>query len=200
MKVMDVMNADRYPEGHLETGEVAAYLDGTLPPSNRVRIEAHAQECEVCRHELIEVARLLRTRPRRHGWHLPIGVAAAAAAVALFLVLPRPATEPGSPEYREPAVTTTVPPAVVGPRGVITAAQMFVWTAVPHADPYRLALFDDTGRVLWETQTSDTSVLLPDSIRLRPGASYLWKVEAQTSWNRWVGSDLVEFSIGPPRP
>lgn len=199
MKVMGDMNPDRQLAGHLESDIVAAYLDGALSPSDRSRVEAHAQACTECRQELIEVARLLRTRPRRHGWYLPVG-AAAAAALVLFLLWPRPSEAPGSPEFREPAVTTTVSPAVVGPRGVIDTARMFVWTAVPHADRYRLTLFDNTGLVVWETQTSDTATPLPDSIRVQPGASYLWKVEAQTSWNRWVGSDLVEFSIGPPRP
>jgi len=54
--------------------------------------------------------------------------------------------------------------------------------------------------VLWETQTSDTVTLFPGSLRFQAGASYHWKVKAQTSWNRWVSSDLVEFSIGPKRP
>ena len=185
---------------HLESGEVAAYLDGTLSPSDRVRVEAHAQECDVCRHELIEVARLLRTRPRRYRWYLPVGVAAA-AALAFFVFGPWSGEEPaGSPGYREPAVTTTVSPNVIAPRGTIAAARMLVWTGVPHADRYRLTVFDGTGRVVWEAQTSDTATLLPDSIRFQPGASYIWKVEARTSWNRWVSSDLVEFSIGRRQP
>jgi len=201
MMVMGLdMNVDRDAPGHLESAVVAAYLDGTLPPSDRVRVEAHALQCDECRHELIEVARLLRTRPRRGRWYLPVGLAAAAAVLALVVLWPRPAQDVESPEYREPAVTTTVAPSVVAPRGVIDAARMLVWTGVPHADRYRLTLFDREGRLVWETQTSDTTALVPDSIRFQPGASYLWKVEAQTSWNRWVSSELVEFSIGRPRP
>jgi hypothetical protein len=195
------MDGDRTRESHLESGEAAAYVDGALARSARSLIEAHLAECEGCRDEVIEVTRLLRTGSWRHRWQLPTGVAAAAAAVVLLVVWPRPAHQPmESPEYREPALTTTVAPVVVAPRGVVGVARALVWTAVPHADRYRLNLFDDTGRVVWETQSGDTSALLPDSIRLQPRASYLWKVEAQTGWNRWVSSDLVEFSIGPPRP
>src|SRR2546426_348130 len=62
------------------------------------------------------------------------------------------------------------------------------------------ALFDAGGRVLYESQLRDTTVALPDTVRLAAGQSYLWKVEARTGWGRWVASDLVEFSIarGPP--
>ncbi len=186
---------------HLESGEVAAYLDRTLAPSERSRVEAHAAECAACRAELVEAASLLRTAPQRRRWYVPAGAVAAAAAGVLLVVWSGSVkVAPGPPSFREPALTTSVAPVVVAPRGVTGAATRLVWTGVPHADRYRLTLFDGTGRVVWETQASGTSVSLPDSIRLRPGATYLWKVEAQTGWNRWVASDLVEFSVGPARP
>ncbi len=177
---------------------MAAYLTHALQPGDRSRIEAHLTECDVCCTELIEVARVFRTRPRPMRWFVP---ASAAAAILLFLVWSRPVTEPaGLSGYREPAVTTTVAPVAVAPRGVSAVVHQLVWTTVPGADRYRLTLFDATGTVVWETQTSDTVTLLPDSIHVRPGASYLWKVEAQTGWNRWLGSELVQFSLGSPRP
>ncbi len=186
---------------HLESGDVAAYLDGALALSERPRIEAHAAECLACRADLVEAARLLRTAPRHRRLYVPAGaVAAAAAAVFLVYWAESVSVPPGPPGFREPALTTSVAPVVVSPRGVTTAAARLVWTAVPHADRYRLTLFDGSGIVVWETQTTQTSVLLPDSIRLLPGAPYLWKVEAQTGWNRWVSSDLVGFSLGPARP
>jgi len=194
------MDAEQRIPDHLESGEVAAYLDRTLSPSDRSRVEEHLADCDVCRAEVVEVVRLLRTQPRRRGWYVPIGVAAAAAAV-LLLVWPQPADEPAlPPNYREPVVTTTAAPSAIAPRGATIATPRFVWTAVPHADRYRLRLFDDSGRVVWETQTGDTAAGLPESMRLQRGASYFWKIEAQTGWNRWVGSDLIEFSLGPPRP
>jgi len=200
MKLMTIMDADTRIPHHLESSEVAAYLDRALSPSDRSRIDVHLADCDACRAEVIEVARLLRTQPRRRSWYVPIGAAAAAAAV-LLLVWPRPAEEPGlPPNYREPVVTTTVAPSVIAPRGATIGAPKFVWTGVPHADRYRLTVFDDTGRVAWQTQTSDTAAVLPESIRLQEGASYFWKVEAQTGWKRWVSSDLVEFIKGSPRP
>jgi hypothetical protein len=185
---------------HLESGEVAAYLDGALAPTDSARVEAHAAECDMCRTELVEASWLLRTQPRVRRWYVPAGAVAAAAAVILLL-WPRPAGGPeGASGYREPAVTTSVAPVAVAPRGVAAGARLLVWTGVPRADRYRLTLFDGTGSVVWETQTADTLARVPESIRLRVGASYFWKVEAQTGWNRWVASDLVEFSLGAPRP
>ena len=75
-----------------------------------------------------------------------------------------------------------------------------MWTSVPHAERYRLTLFDATGKVVWESQASDTVATLPTTIELTPSASYFWRVEAQTGWNRWVKSDLVEFSVSSARP
>ena len=197
---------DMHPEpapprsGHLESGEVAAYLDGALAPSDRTDVEAHLADCDACRMEVVDVARLVRARPNSRRWYLPAGAAAAAAAV-LLLLIPGPGQDGlAPPDYREPVITTTVAPNAIAPRGTITTARRLIWSSVPHADRYQVAVFDDTGRVLWETQTSDTATALPDRIRFQPGAPYHWKVKAQTSWNRWVSSDLVEFSIGPRRP
>ena len=187
-------------QDHLNSGEVATYLDGALPPSDRSRVEAHLADCDACRMEVVDVARLVRARPGPPRWYLPVGAVAAAAA-AILLLIPRPGQDTlGPPDYREPIITTTVAPIAIAPRGAITTAGRLIWSSVPRADRYHVAVFDDTGRVLWETQTSDTATVVPDSIRFQPGAPYHWKVRAQTSWNRWVSSDLVEFSIGPPRP
>ena len=48
-------------------------------------------------------------------------------------------------------------------------------------------------------EASDTVALFPDSIALVPGASYLWKVDARTGFDRWAASELTEFSIAGPR-
>ena len=193
------MEPESDASSHLSPGDVAAYVDGVLPPPERSRVEAHLADCDACRTELVAVARLPRARRRRH-WYVPLGLAAAAAL--LVFVWPRSAEKvPMSPpNYREPVVTTTVAPLIIAPRGATTAPRRLVWTSVPHADRYRMTLFDATGAVLWESQTSDTTATIPAMIGLRPGASYLWQVAAQTGWNRWVASDLIDFSLRSSRP
>jgi anti-sigma factor RsiW len=179
---------------HCTAAEIAAYVDGTAPPAARARLEDHCAECDACRTELIEVTRLVGDRTPSWRWAVPLGVAAAAA----LLLFARPVAR-DLPQYREPAVTTTVAPLVVAPRGATSAVTRLVWTTVPHADRYRLTLFDDAGSVVWETETTGTVAPLPDTLRLQPLRPYFWKVEAQTGWNRWVGSDLTEFSVTPER-
>ena len=195
------MEPEFHAWSHLSPADVAAYVDGVLPPSERSRVEGHLADCDACRSELVAVARLLRPQRRRQ-WYVPIGIAAAAAL--LLFVWPRAAQKApmSPPNYREPVVTTTVAPLIVAPRGATTAPRRLVWTSVPHADRYRMTLFDATGAVLWESQTSDTTAAIPATIALRPGASYFWQVAAQTGWNRWVTSDLIDFSLRspPPRP
>lgn len=193
------MEPESHASSHLSPGDVAAYMDGALPPPERSRVEGHLADCHACRTELVAVTRLLRARRRRQ-WYVPLGVAAAAALV--LFIWPRPADQGtvSPPNYREPVVTTTVAPLIVAPRGATSAPRSLVWTSVPHADRYRMTLFDATGAVLWESQTSDTTATIPAAIGLQPGASYLWQVAAQTGWNRWVASELIDFSLRSSRP
>lgn len=178
---------------HLEPGDLAAYVDGALSPKDRSRIELHLVACDACRDELRAVVQLVSAERSPRRWYLSIGIVAAAAAVTLLIV--HPVRHQPAPVTREPVVTTTVAPVVVAPRGSGEIPRRLVWTSVPHADRYRLTLFDDTGRAVWDTQVTDTSVSLPARIVLQPGGSWFWKVEAQTGWNRWVSSALVRFSI-----
>ena len=184
---------------HLAVEDIAAFIDGALSPSVRARVEAHLANCDECRIEVIAVSRLLRERSPRRRLYLPAVVAAAAAALVLIAIgRQSPVGTVPVRVYREPVITTAIAPAVVAPRGAVTAAPRLVWTSVSRADLYRVTLFDDTGRSIWESQTRDTSAALPTGITLRERSSYYWRIEAQTDWNRWVASDLIEFSIASP--
>jgi len=184
------------PAEHLEAGEVAAFLHHALSAQARKRVEAHLDECARCRAELVQVARLIRTAPSRRRYVLPMSLAAAAV---LVLLLTPSVHIPGRPEYREPAITTTAAPATISPLGEVGAARELIWSAVPRAGRYRVMLMDDGGTLLWRIETSDTTAAIPDSVRLRTGAQYFWKVEAETGFGRWVASDLIDFVIGPTR-
>jgi hypothetical protein len=195
----DAMSADERVREHLDPGVLAAFIDGALPPAERALAESHLADCEACRADVIAAVRLTRRDPVRR-WYAPAAAVAAAAAI-LFMVVGRAPAPVGIPEpvTREPVITTTVAPVTVAPRGKVDRAAALVWTSVPYADLYRLTIFDDAGRVIYESQTRDTSAAIPASIHLRPRTSYFWKLEAQTGWNRWVPSELTEFSVDPTR-
>lgn len=122
-----------------------------------------------------------------------------AAAAALLLVFSWPRNREGGGHRGEPPVAST--PNPIAPVGVVASGSPLQWTAVAGADRYRVTLSDPSGRLLYETQVTDTVVSLPDSIVLVPGRSYVWLVEARTGFDRWSTSRLVEFSVaGPASP
>ena len=181
---------------HLEAHEIAAYVDHGVSGARRAAIETHLASCTTCRAELTEVTRILRAahtpgRVSRRLW-IP---AAAAAVLALLWVAPRAMREDAAPVFREEAVTTTVAPRPISPLGTVRAVSGLVWSSVPHANGYRVRLFDGNGTTLWERETSDTVTSVSDSLALRPATPYFWRVDAQTGFDRWAASDLVEFSL-----
>jgi hypothetical protein len=203
----------------LDDETVAALAGGTVDAAARARALAHLAVCPRCRHAVASVARALadpavsreiaradtaggrrnvraparRGWPRWRRWSLPLGLATA-AAVALLLV-PRRGDDGSMPGLRDTTLTAAGAPVPVGPRASVARVNRFVWSGVPRATQYHLRLYDAEGAVLWTLETSDTVVALPDSVKLVPGVTYFWKVEAQTDWQRWAASELVEFRV-----
>jgi hypothetical protein len=184
-------------DGHLEPAEVAAYVDRVADARARHRIEAHLASCPECRQELVDATRIAATLPRQHRLSMWIP-AAAAAALVLMVVWPRLTREP-TLEHREAPVTTTVAPRALSPVGAVDSAPALRWSSVPHTDRYQVRVYSADGAVLWERETTDTTVALPDSIGVRSSRTYHWKVEAYTGFDRRAASDLVEFSVRFPR-
>jgi hypothetical protein len=183
-----------HPPHHLESGEVAAYLDRALAPEDRLRVEAHLADCEECRTETVAVSRLLGERQRHRRRYLPLGIAAAAALLLVFAPW-RLIHQMGDPVLREPAGSAGEAPAAYAPSGSVRGPLTLVWSNVPHADRYRVRVFDRDGTVRWEVQTSDTTIALPDSIRLVPNLPYYWMVSARTGLGRWVASGFTRFTL-----
>jgi anti-sigma factor RsiW len=180
---------------HLTADDAAAYVDGRLAAAERAAIDSHLAQCAECRLEIVEVTRLVRAAPQRRRWIMLAPLAA--AAVLVLFISPR-RTDDSAPLLREPAVTTTVAPTLSIPRGPVAVLRAMTWSSVPHADQYRVTLFDRDGSVAWRTQSADTTVLLPDTVRITRGVPYYWKVDARIELGRWVSSDLTSFTLDPP--
>ena len=188
--------------GCLDDDTVAALAEGTLDGGARAAVFPHLAECPRCRGAVVSVTRALGdpsvarelATPRLARRRLfQIGIPAAAAAILLLVALPRPNDDAGP--HRAPTITAVSSPVPVAPVGIVAGADILRWSSVSGADRYRTTLFDAAGAVVYETQTADTVVALPDSVHLIPNRSYLWKVEARTGWGRWSASELIEFSI-----
>jgi hypothetical protein len=192
----------------LDDDAVAALADGSLDAVTRAAVLPHVAGCGRCRAAVASVltaladpavARAVRAVEGASRWTRLSrwGVPAAAAAVAILLLSWPPAYQP--PPHRAPTITAVPAPAPLSPVGEVAAAPLLRWAAVDGADRYRVTLFDAGGGVLYESELGDTLTALPDSVELTPGRRYLWKVEARTDFDRWVGSELVEFSIAGAR-
>jgi hypothetical protein len=206
-----VLRGPRSLERRVETPEcldelaIADFVEGRLAPAARASVVTHLLTCARCRSVVRAAGRLLsdtavapQTERRWRRWSVPLGMAAAAAALLLAL-WPRSTDDTGSPPgLREPTDTSTVAPVPIAPRASVARVDQFVWSSVPRAERYRLRLYDDEGEILWNAETLDTLVALPDSIALATRVTYFWKVEAQTEWKRWATSDLVEFRLVEP--
>jgi hypothetical protein len=79
---------------------------------------------------------------------------------------------------------------------VLDAAPEFRWQEMEAGMKYRFELTDETGHSLHETETQATSITLPASVTLKPGANYTWEVSARTADNRRYVS-AGDFSIAP---
>ncbi len=184
---------------------VADFVEGRLGAEARAPVVAHLLTCARCRALVKATADVSAQMPAAaegrgrawRRWTVPLGVAAAAAL--LVVLLPRRGDDGSTGGLREPPLTNTVAPAPIAPRATVTQLNRFIWSSVPHAERYRLRLYDGEGTVTWRTETTDTFALLPDSVVLSPDVSYFWRVEAETEWRRWAASDLIEFRLTGPR-
>lgn len=179
---------------------IADFVDGMVEPAVRSLVVSHLAACERCRWVTAATARAVTagTAQPVPAWRKGIGAVMLATAATLALIWSRPAAVPGTgPDLREPAITTTVPPRPVQPIGTVTAVDRLSWSAVPGALRYRVRLYDADGSVIWRGETTDTAIVPDPAAAPRPGATYFWRVEAQSEWERWAASRLTEFRIVP---
>jgi hypothetical protein len=189
----------------LDDETIAALADGTLNPQLRASVVSHVAACARCRGALASVARALADPAvarelsaaggGRRSYRIIVPLAAAAV---LLLLLRSPSPQDGG--HRGGGIPGANAPVPVSPVGTVADASVLVWRSVTGADAYRVTLFDAQGRVAYETRATDTATSLPDSVVLVAGRPYLWKVEARTGFDRWITSELVEFSVAGHSP
>ena len=188
---------------HLKDDVLAAYLDRALPKAARRAADAHLAECQACRDELVATTALLESRAASRRWvRLGAPAAALAAAALAFMMLGpwRTTTAPGTPpgdRMRESTLVGATPErvATVSPvEGDTVPVERlpFVWRAVGSGGTYLLRLSDESAE-RWTIDTADTTVVLPDSVRLDAGRSYHWWVDAMTADGRAVTTGVQRF-------
>jgi anti-sigma factor RsiW len=179
--------------GHVTDTELAAYLDRTLTPSERDRVEDHLAGCPDCRQQLLETKKLLERvrRPRT----LLVGGALAAAAVLIFLVV-RPESGTTDQHTLMRSDGAAGPLVAYGPLGTTASVGLkFVWSAAPDRESYRLNVSRMDGQPVWSSSGTDTMAILPSSVVLRPNERYYWVVDALLSDGTSRSTGLREFGI-----
>ena len=196
---------------------IERYVAGRLGEAETEAFESHYLTCERCQNELRLAVAIREVLPevREAGLHAPAesevsvisrrfrvrtAAAMAAAAVLAGLLLLRPSTqdEGSAPVHRDEATGVEVAPSLRAPGGVVAAVESFQWSQVPAADLYRITVYDAEGAVVWEAETRDTLITPPDSAEFEPDARYIWTVAARVGFDRWLSSELVDFTISGP--
>jgi len=166
---------------HVDTERLAAFLDHQLSPTAQEEIVAHFAECAACRREMTAMRQLLKGRERRTPWYVITPMLVALAASIAFLIVPRAGrVERESPSSIRsgaiPSIDQVQPITMMSPADdavLDVRSAVFVWRSVGAGATYRLTVLDSTGAPVWTTNREDTTVALPDSVRLTPGAYYL---------------------------
>jgi len=138
-----------------------------------------------------------RTPKAFRSWILPLGGLAAAAA---FLLLIEPGDQTRTDRLsteRQPASGNADRIELVSPgpdAGVVSTAINFVWRRYDGAS-YRIVISDETGHVLHQQSTSDTTLTVSlEKIAAAPGKLY-WAVDALSENGSTISSGLSEFEL-----
>jgi hypothetical protein len=198
---------DAYERG-LPLNDGSASLDDVAAERLRRLVEREGSESERLRtldmtlstaegrRELeIAWAAARAARPRRTAWGryaIAASVLVMAGTSALWL-----RERAGAPS--EVMRGSESPVTLVAPVGAVARdrATRFMWRRVPNAQRYTLVVVDTTGTELFASETRDTAIVLPDSIRLAPGRTYLWWVQARLSDESTVTAVTQRLVVAP---
>ncbi|PYP75862.1 MAG: hypothetical protein DMD35_20480 [Gemmatimonadetes bacterium] len=197
----------------LDEMAIAALAEANATDDDRAAATAHLVTCASCRSQLTELRAALddaamtaalpradATRRLRQTFAGGLSAAGLAAAAVLVFAIGQHQNQRRTREgtvtpMRDETGALVVAPLTVSPMDIVSGTPVFRWSRVPRANRYRVRVFSPDGVVVWDTQTSDTTAVPPSPITLQRATRYLWKVEARTDFDRWVGSALTEFQL-----
>jgi anti-sigma factor RsiW len=187
---------------HLSVEDIAGMIDGTLPEHEREQAERHLAECDECREELATCTRVVASSVavpvRRFPWRnlLPL-----AAGILLVVWIRRPSDRvqaDDTPERATPSTgarIATVSPATGASVGA--GSLRFAWHPMEGSIGYRVVVKDASGAPVWSGDAADTTLTLPDSVRLRASTPYVWRVDGQRADGTTAASAESGFRIAP---
>ncbi len=212
---------------HVTDDNILLYLEDELSQLDRVQLEAHVGRCNDCATQFAALARLpdalKRNVPvqlsnevlkraigivggRESGsrwtfrfFNSPLrlafaGVSVLAVALTTYLLIPRP--EPL--QFRSTDATTPMLSLFPLDGATVRAkSPVFQWSAVVRSSAYKFSLMDENGVSVWNWDIRDTSLVLPSTVVLIPGKTYLWRVESFLADKTLERSALHVFTYAP---
>jgi len=212
---------------HVTESDILLYVEDKLPAEDRQNLEQHVGRCNDCarqfatlvrlphvlkesipirvdRATLNEAAALVGSEKQTSGWTFrafayPLrtglaGVSVAVIALTVYLLIPRP--EPA--QFR--STDSSVPMLKLFPPDGATMSEPrpeFHWSSVARSAVYKFSLMDQNGVSVWNWDVRDTSLLLPSTVVLLPGKTYLWRVESFLADRSLERSALHVFTYAP---
>lgn len=184
---------------HLTPEQIAAYTAHALSDAEQSLVERHLLVCESCRDEVVDAGRFTRRWPFR--FRYSVVLPAAAVAVLLIGVVTVFGGSDGVPVRAEGVLRGATAESlatfdVIEPADgsiVPTTGVVFRWHADEPEPHYRIHVLNRLGELIWEATSSDTSIQLPAEIKLAPGQSYFWYVDALLRGVRSSTTGVREF-------
>lgn len=129
---------------------------------------------------LTAAARVAAERGNRRRWLMPSLGLAATVLLSVGLLQTQILSDKASDNVQRSGETASVFP--VDGSTVESSPLEFRWPDMPAASAYRITVFDDAARPLWQSDWSADSTYLPDADQLallEPGQRYFWLLETQ---------------------
>jgi hypothetical protein len=166
-----------------------ALAEGRLRGSEAQEAADHAMSCASCREEYALLRAIARVQERSSAWSARRLALAASIVLALgAIVILRTTRQRDAATFRGSAdeVRLLAPEPGVAP---LTLA----WRSVADASRYEVELMDSAGMPLHQATTRDTVLVVPETVRLAPGAEHRWWVRAVLANGREVRSTVATF-------
>ena len=118
-----------------------------------------------------------------------IGLATAIVAAGVMMFFS------GRPGQKSDPFTYHV--ALVTPRdgSTLVLLNRFTWRRTEQPSVYHFFLYEVNRTLVWSTLVKDSSLVLPPSVPLQRGRTYLWRVEALLPDEKTFQSDVRAFTL-----
>jgi len=109
------------------------------------------------------------------------------AIVLVLLLVLRP-----SPSENDPSTVTLIAPR---DGATVVLLHRFIWHKTYPPAVFHFFLYEVNRTTVWSTLVKDSSLVLPSSVPLQRGKTYLWRVDAILADEKTIHSELRAFTL-----